>query len=166
MTAMAVLAVVGVLMVIEWRVSVRNERALRARGAREPPDDVHRWMRLAYPGGFMAMAGEGIVRGAAADMQLLAGGVVFLAAKTLKYWSIASLGPYWSFRVLVVPGAPLVQHGPYRFARHPNYIAVIGELVGAALLFDAPAAGTIATLLFAELIRRRVAVEERALLNR
>jgi methyltransferase len=114
----------------------------------------------------MAMAGEGIVRGAAADLQLLAGGVVFLAAKTLKYWSIASLGPYWSFRVLVVPGAPLVEHGPYRFARHPNYIAVIGELVGAALLFNAPAAGTIATLLFAELIRRRVAVEERALLNR
>ena len=49
---------------------------------------------------------------------------VFAAAKLLKWWAIRSLGPYWTFRVIVVPGSSRVDSGPYRFLRHPNYIAV------------------------------------------
>lgn len=161
-----ILAVVLAPMFVESRISVRNERRLRARGAREAPGDVYRWMQLAYPGGFIAMAGEGLVRGPGGEGQLLTGAALFLAAKGLKYWAMAALGPSWSFRVLVVPGAPLVSHGPYAFARHPNYIAVMGEFVAAALLLNAPAAGLVATLVFAVLIRKRIGIEERALLNR
>jgi methyltransferase len=160
---LAALIAIAALMLTEARVSARNARALRARGAREPQDDVYRWMQLAYPSAFVLMGLEGFIRGEGPTAQWIAGGTLFVAAKTLKYWAIASLGSFWSFRVLVVPGAPLVAHGPYRFLRHPNYLAVIGELIGAAILLNARLAGPLATLVFAALIRRRVAVEERAL---
>jgi methyltransferase len=162
MTLVALIAI-GALMLAEARLSARNERALRARGAREPQDDVYHWMKLAYPSAFVLMGLEGFIRGEGSTAQWIAGGALFVAAKTLKYWAIASLGSFWSFRVLVIPGAPLVTHGPYRFLRHPNYVGVIGELIGAAILLNARLVGPLATLVFAELIRRRIAVEERAL---
>jgi methyltransferase len=93
----------------------------------------------------------------------IAGGIVFTLAKVVKWWAILTLGRFWTFRVIVVPDATLVSRGPYRFLRHPNYVGVIGELVGVGLLTGAVVAGPVATILFAMLIRRRIAVEERAL---
>jgi len=54
-----------------------------------------------------------------------------VAAQALRWWCITTLGPRWNTRVLVVPGLPLVADGPYRWLRHPNYVAVVVE--GAAL---------------------------------
>jgi methyltransferase len=65
--------------------------------------------------------------------------------------------------VLVLPGEPLVTRGPYRHLRHPNYVAVAGELIGAAAMLAAPYTGVVFTALFVEIMRRRVQVEERAL---
>jgi methyltransferase len=62
-----------------------------------------------------------------------------------------------------VPGDPLVSHGIYRYLRHPNYVGVIGEIVGAALMTRAIVAGPIAVLVFGALLRKRIAVEERVL---
>jgi methyltransferase len=83
--------------------------------------------------------------------------------KGLKYWAIATLGERWSFRVLVPPHSALVTSGPYRFMRHPNYLAVMGELAGMALLANAPVSGVAALLVFGGLLRARIRVEERAL---
>jgi len=160
---LVIVGVIAALMLAETWLSKRNERALRAAGAAEPDDDVYGVMQWAYPGGFVAMAVEGIVRGGAADLRLVAGAAVFVASKALKYWAIASLGRLWSFRVLVTPGVPLVTSGPYRVLRHPNYVAVLGELVGSALLLEAPVTGAMATFFFAALLRRRIAVENRAI---
>jgi methyltransferase len=74
-----------------------------------------------------------------------------------------SLGERWSFRVLVLPGAPLVARGAYRFLSHPNYIGVAGEIAGAALLMGGPRTGVLFTILFGWLMLRRIKVEERAL---
>ena len=120
-------------------------------------------MRIAYPGTFLAMLGEGVLRGGPPLSLLLAGATLFAAAKALKWWAIATLGPAWTFRVIVVPGAPLIGSGPYRFVAHPNYIAVVGELVGAALMTGGVISGPIATAIFGMLLRKRVAVEERML---
>lgn len=160
---LTVLALIAFLMLLETYHSRRNERALRARGAREPHDDVYRWMQIAYPGSFILMGVEGMLRGGPPGGQLVAGAILFGAAKALKYWAIASLGHYWSFRVLVLPGASLVTTGPYRWCRHPNYIGVMGELLGAAVLLHAPIAGVGGLLGFGLLLRRRIAVEEQAL---
>jgi methyltransferase len=84
-------------------------------------------------------------------------------AKALKFWAIATLGPRWTFRVLVPPGAPLVTGGPYAWVRHPNYLAVIGEFVSFAILVGAPLTGLGSVIGFGALLRRRIRVEERAL---
>jgi methyltransferase len=156
-------AIVAVAMLGELRVSLGNERVLRRDGAIEPPDPVYGTMRWAYPATFVVMALEGSV-GAPAPVPLaIAGAIVFVLAKALKVWAIASLGTRWTFRVLVLPGAPLVTSGPYRWLRHPNYVGVVGELVGFALLVGAWVAGPASLIFFGYLLARRIAAEERAL---
>lgn len=160
--ALATLAML-LMMTIEARVSATHEKALRARGATEAPDDVYGAMRIAYPAAFVVMGAEGMWRGLPAGPWIVAGAIVLLAAKALKYWAITALGDRWTFRVLVVPRAPLVTSGPYRHLRHPNYLAVLGEFAGFGTLLGAPIASILTTLGFSVLLRRRIEVEERAL---
>jgi methyltransferase len=150
-------------MLLEAQRAARNERAQRARGGIEPSDDVYKMMRVAYPAAFLAMLGEGAVRGGVPATALVAGATLFVLAKALKWWAILTLGPFWTFRVIVVPGAPLVASGPYRWLRHPNYVGVVGELAGAALMTGALVAGPIATAGFVALLSKRISVESRML---
>ena len=157
------LFVVMLMMLAETARSRSNEQWLRAQGAVEPTDDVYAMMQWVYPAAFIIMAFEGAVRGISSGFTTLLGVIVFCASKALKYWAIASLGRRWTFRVLVLPGAPLVDRGPYAFLRHPNYVGVIGELVGMALLVGARVAGPLATVVFGWLLWRRIRVENAAL---
>ena len=163
MTPRLVLIAVFIPMLVEARRASLNERALRARGAIEPPGDVYKMMRVAYPAAFLAMIAEGFFRGRPAAPALTSGVLLFGAAKALKWWAILTLGPFWTFRVIVVPGAPLVTGGPYRYLRHPNYVAVAGELAAVALMTGAVVTGPLGIVGFAALMLKRVAVEERAL---
>lgn len=150
-------------MLIEAAVSRRNERVLRGMGATEPSGDVYPLMQVVYPVAFVAMLIEGWIRAPRVDVIVAAGFAVFVAAKSLKYWAITVLGERWTFRVLVPPNSTRVVAGPYRMLRHPNYIAVMGELAGAALLVHAFVTGIVALLSFGALIVARIRVEERAL---
>jgi methyltransferase len=162
----ACLAAVGTavtLLIAEAVLSRRHERALRARGAREPEHDVYRVMQVAYPLCFIAMAAEGWWQGPPVPGIFWSGLALFAIAKGLKYWAVATLGDRWTFRVLIPPDSPRVVSGPYAFLRHPNYIAVAGELIAFAMMMDAPIAGPVATAGFTALMLRRLRVEERAL---
>jgi methyltransferase len=163
--AIAALTIVAVLLIMagEAALSAFNERLLRSRGAVEPAGDVYALMRWAYPLGFALMGLEGLVWGPSPPIVLAAGLSMFGVAKALKLWAISSLGTRWTFRVLVLPGEPLVVRGPYRWVRHPNYLAVIGELISVALIVWAPVTGAVSTIGFGALIARRVRVEDRAL---
>jgi len=153
---------VGAMLVETVRASA-NERAQRARGGIEPPGDVYGLMRVAYPGAFLAMFVEGALRTAPPSAVVVAGAALFIAAKGLKWWAILSLGRFWTFRVIVVPGARLVVGGPYRWLRHPNYVGVMGELGGVALMTGALVSGVVGIATFGVLVVRRIAIEERAL---
>jgi len=150
-------------MLLEARLARKNEQALIAGGAREAPDDVFPVMRVVYPLCFIAMIAEGWYRGHTVSNLVFAGACVFVAAKVLKYWAVASLGPRWSFRVLVPPGSSLVTSGPYRYLQHPNYVAVVGELGGVALMTQAPVTGAMALVVFGFVLMARVRAENRAL---
>ncbi|OLD18001.1 MAG: hypothetical protein AUJ01_08285 [Acidobacteria bacterium 13_1_40CM_3_65_5] len=150
-------------MLIEARRAARNERAQLKRGGVEPPDDVYKMMRVAYPACFLAMLVEGAWRGMPPLAALTTGATLFVLAKALKWWAILTLGPFWTFRVIVVPGVPLVVRGPYRWLRHPNYVGVVGELAGGALMTGALVTGPIATAGFLILLSKRIAVESRML---
>ena len=158
-----VAVVVYVPMAVEARRAARNEAAQRARGGVEPPGDVYQLMRFVYPAAFLAMLVEGAIRGGPTAWIFAAGALVFAAAKAVKWWAIVSLGPSWTFRVIVVPGASRIARGPYRWIRHPNYVGVLGELAGAAAMAGAPIAGAAGLVAFAGLLARRIAVEELAL---
>jgi methyltransferase len=163
------LILVFVPMLVEARRAASNERAQRARGGIEPAGDVYSVMRVAYPAAFLVMIGEGYWRHAhmvpaVADLRVaILGFALFVAAKALKWWAIIALGPSWTFRVVVVPGAPRVAGGPYAYLRHPNYVAVISELAAVALMSGARVSGPLATLAFGVLIMKRISVEEKAL---
>jgi methyltransferase len=161
------------LMLAEARLSARNTTALRQRGAVEPSGDVFAALSATYILAFLAMGIEGIWRAASAPPvgdrglggpEWIASGVVlFAASKWLKYWAIRTLGERWSFRVLTLPGVPLATTGPYRYVAHPNYIAVVGELTGAAMMFGAAMTGPISIALFGLALWARVRFETRVL---
>jgi methyltransferase len=136
---------------------------MRAQGAVEPPDPAYDSMRWVYPGTFVAMTVESLLM-ARIDVRLLfTGAIVLVAAKILKAWAIHSLGDRWTYRVFVLRDMPLVTRGPYRWFRHPNYVAVVGELLGFAILAGARWTGPASVLVFGALLRQRIRSEEQAL---
>ena len=153
----------AVAMALEARRSAANETRLFTAGASLAPDPTYPAMRILYPAGFAVTCLEGWWRNAAWDGWAALGVSVFLIAKALKYAAIHALGGRWSFRVVVLPGAALVTHGVYRYLRHPNYVGVAGEILGAALWMRAPIAGTLFAVTFGWILLRRIRVEERAL---
>ena len=164
MTAVpAVFVVVFAFMLVEARRAAANERAQRARGGVEPPGDVYALMQVIYPASFLVMLAEGAWRGGPPQPIFVAGAALFAATKALKWWAILSLGPFWTFRVIVVPGSRLIISGPYRFVPHPNYVAVVGEFIAVAMMTGAWVSGPLALLAFAALLVKRIAVEEQAL---
>jgi methyltransferase len=163
MIAAAALAVVLLFMLAELVVSTRHERLLQDRGAIVPPDPVYSTMRWAYPAVFVAMAAEGAVSTPVPTLVLWTGIAVFTLGKIIKVWAIAALGDRWTYRVLVLPGVPLVANGPYRYVRHPNYVGVVGELIGMALITGARMSGPLGVVFFSWLLVRRIRAEEQAL---
>ena len=92
-------------------------------------------------------------------------GAALLFTMALRYWAVSSLGDRWNTRVLVEPGVPAVSGGPYRFLRHPNYLAVVVEVAALPMLHTAWLTAIVFTVLDAWMLRVRIAVEERALLE-
>jgi methyltransferase len=89
--------------------------------------------------------------------------ILFIAAQGLRYWAIISLGNLWNTRIIIVPGSKLVHSGPYKYFKHPNYMAVITELAVLPLMFSC----FFTTIIFSAanllLLKRRIAIEENAL---
>ncbi|WP_121717615.1 isoprenylcysteine carboxylmethyltransferase family protein [Streptomyces sp. E5N91] len=86
-----------------------------------------------------------------------------LLAQALRWWCIATLGPYWNTRVIVVPGTRPVDTGPYRFLRHPNYLAVVVEVAALPLVHSAWLTAAVFTAANAMLLTVRLRCENTAL---
>lgn len=124
-----------------------------------------------YP--FMVVLHTGFLVGCLAEVVLLdrpwipALGVPCLVlavlAQALRWWVITTLGPRWNTRVIVIPGLAPVEGGPFRWLRHPNYLAVVVEGVVLPLIHSAWLTALVFTVLNAALLRARIAVEDRAL---
>ncbi|WDT58493.1 isoprenylcysteine carboxyl methyltransferase family protein [Streptomyces sp. G7(2002)] len=89
--------------------------------------------------------------------------VLVVLAQSLRWWCITTLGPYWNTRVIVVAGASLVSAGPYRFLRHPNYVAVVVEIAALPLVHSAWMTAAMFSLANAILLTVRVRCENAAL---
>jgi methyltransferase len=92
--------------------------------------------------------------------------VLFLLLQLARLWVLASLGRYWTTRVVTLPGTPLVARGPYRFLRHPNYLIVELEIISLPLAFGANWIALVFGLANAALLAWRIRVEDTALASR
>ena len=88
---------------------------------------------------------------------------VFVVLQLVRVWVIASLGPRWTTRIIIVPGAPLIHAGPYRFVDHPNYLVVIGEIASLPLAFGLWQVALLFSALNAAVLAIRIREENRAL---
>ena len=86
-----------------------------------------------------------------------------LLAQALRWWCITTLGRYWNTRVIVVPGTRLIDAGPYRFLRHPNYVAVVVEIAALPLVHSAWLTAAVFTAANAVLLTVRIRCENAAL---
>jgi methyltransferase len=160
----ALLLLVGAERLYELRLSKRNADLAFARGGVEMGREHFGWMRVLHAGFLLACALEVAWFHRSFDprvgLPMLA---LALSAQALRYWAIASLGPRWNVRVIVMPGEPVVTDGPYRWVRHPNYAAVVLEGVAIPLIHGAWLTALVFSALNALLLRVRIQVEERAL---
>lgn len=155
---------VGVERIAELIVARRNLARSLARGG-------HEVGFAQYP--FMVALHAGLLAGAVAEVwfgdrpflpwlgwPMLA---VVVAAQGLRWWCIRTLGSQWNTRIVVVPGAPRITSGPYRWLRHPNYVAVVAEGVALPLVHTAWITALTFTVLNAALLTVRIRVEDAAL---
>lgn len=102
----------------------RNERNLRQRGGVEV-GAAHYPLFILLHGSWLIVLALAVPWDAPVSWPLIA---AFLVLQAGRVWVIASLGPYWTTRIITVPGAPLVRSGPYRSLKHPNYLVVALEI--------------------------------------
>jgi methyltransferase len=164
-TAFVVLVLaVGVERLAELRVAKRNLAWARARGAIEIGAGHYPAMLVLHS----ALLVGAVVEVVAADRPFLPAlalpmVAVVLGAQALRWWCIRTLGPQWNTRIVVVPGLPLVTGGPYRFVRHPNYVAVVAEGVALPLVHTAWVTAVLFTACNAALLTVRIRAEDGAL---
>lgn len=142
----------------------RTAQALAAKGARFVRDDGFGLILVVHGLWFAGLGLESLLSPyAALGWWTWAGASLWLAGATLRYSSMAALGLRWNTRVWVLPSAPLVARGPYRWLRHPIYVGVALELVGVPLAFGAWATVLGLLPLHGVALARRIKAEERAL---
>lgn len=150
---------------LERFVALRHERRLRSAGAPEIAPWVFRLMAPVYALAFPAAVAEHLLLERRPHPALaLAMTLLFAAAKVLKIWAIAHLGGAWTMRVFVPRDLRVAGGGPYRFVRHPNYVAVAVEMLALPLAGGAWITALASLVLFLPLLAARVRTEERALL--
>jgi len=141
----------------------RNERAVREMGASEYDSEGYRTIVLMHAAFFVSLGAEYFLLKRALNTYWPILATVFVLAQALRYWAIASLGVFWNTKILVLPGIEPVKNGPYRYMKHPNYVAVSIEIAVIPLIFSC----YITCILFSALnliaLRRRIRIEESAL---
>ena len=166
MTAyLLLLAATGAERIVELVLSTRHARAAFARGGVEYGRGHFPALVALHVGLLLACAAE-VVYGNRPFLPWLGWPMLLLVllSQALRYWCITTLGMQWNTRVIVVPGLTLVTRGPYRWLRHPNYLAVVVEGFALPLVHSAWITAAGFTVLNAVLLLGfRIPTEERAL---
>ena len=161
---LAFLGALGAERIVELIISARNARWAFARGAIEAGAGHYPVMATFHTLFIVSCAAEAIVlrRAFAGEVGwiALAGALI---AQALRYWAIITLGRRWNTRIIVLPGAPPVTSGPYRLMRHPNYLAVIMEMICVPMIYGCWITAMGFSAGNALLLRVRIRAEESAL---
>ena len=161
---LAALGLLGAERLYELFLSRRNAERVLARGGLEVGRAHFRVMAVVHTLFLFSCAAEVVLLGRPFPGAVGAVAIAAaIAAQALRYWAIRTLGESWNVRILVVPNAPPVRHGPYRFLRHPNYLAVIVEMIAVPIAHGAWITALVFSIANALLLVVRIRAEERAL---
>lgn len=156
--SLVLLGLVTLQRLAELALSRRNAAALRAAGGIEVGQAHYRpliGLHVAWIAGLWLLAW---------DRPVAPGWLgAYLLLQVARYWVIATLGRRWTTRVIVLPGAPLVRQGPYRWVRHPNYLVLAAEVALLPLVFGLWAYALVFSALNAAILAVRIHAENRAL---
>lgn len=157
--AQAVFAYVIIQRLAELAYANANTRRLLAEGGREYGAQHYPLFIVLHTGWLISIAlfAEPTTR---PDLLLIN---TFIASQTFRFWTLASIGRWWTTRIISAPHFPKVKRGPYRFIKHPNYALVVVEIALLPLLLGAPAMALTFSLLNAALLWWRITVENAVL---
>jgi methyltransferase len=158
----AILALVALQRLGELALARRNTRALLARGAVEIGARHYPLIVILHSAWLLSVLWF-LPYPATIHWPLLG---VFLVLQGLRVWVLMTLGPYWTTRIISLPGAPVVTGGPYRYVRHPNYLVVAGEIAVLPLVFGETMVAVVFSLANAGLLAWRIRQEETGLTAR
>ncbi|HUN30354.1 MAG TPA: isoprenylcysteine carboxylmethyltransferase family protein [Alphaproteobacteria bacterium] len=154
-----IVAAVALLRLAELLYAGRNTRRLLARGGVEVAPEQYPWFVALHAAWLLSLL-LFVPAGARPNLFLLG---LFALAQGARIWIIATLGAFWTTRVVTLPGAPLVRAGPYRLMRHPNYAIVCVEIAALPLAFGSWPIALFFSLANAVLIAWRIRLEDAAL---
>jgi methyltransferase len=142
--------------------SARNTKALLARGAREEGAGYYPVVAATHLGWIASLFF--LVPADAQPFWPVIG--VYVVLQVARYWVIATLGPYWTHRIITIDEAPIVSSGAYRFVRHPNYAITVAETLLLPLAFSAVALALIMTVIWVAVVSYKIRLEDAALAAR
>lgn len=157
-----VLALVALQRVAELIYARHNAERLMRRGGVEAGASHYPLIVLLHAGWLVSMAV--LIPPSTPPNWWLLG--AYAALQALRIWTVASLGPYWTTRVITISGEPLVRRGPYKFLRHPNYAVVCAEIAVLPLAFGAVDIAVGFSILNAALLSWRIRIENHAIAQR
>ncbi len=158
------LAAVGILRLIELRVSLRNKQRMLADGAVPVPEPQFKLIVAVHTGVLFGAALEGILF--KRPFLPVFGTVMFflfVASNLIRLWVVRALGALWSVQVMDSTKLGVVTTGPFRFVRHPNYTGVVLEVITLPVIYTAWITATLAALGYAIVLSMRNPAEERGL---
>lgn len=162
---LALLALAGIGRLVELGISRRNQRQLEKQGVRKFAEPHFRWMVLLHGGVLIAAAVEVVILHRPLIPALaIPMGVLFVLANLLRWWVIRTLAGHWNVEVMASSHVGVVTSGPYRWVRHPNYVAVVAELFALPMIHTAWITALVGTAADLEILRRRVGVEDGVLM--
>ena len=156
--SIALLTFVTAQRLAELVIARRNTMALLAKGAREIAPDHYPYIVALHTAWLIGLW----VLATGQPIQLFWFGL-FMLLQVLRLWVLATLGERWTTRIIILPGAPLIEGGPYRFFKHPNYMIVTGEIAALPLAFGMPLYALVFSLLNAAILTIRIRAENAAL---
>ena len=142
----------------ELLLAERNTRRLLAKGAHEVGRGHYPFVVAVHAGWLVALW----LLGPGPPIHVFPL-IIYIALQGARAWVLLSLGERWTTRIIILPGAPLVRHGPYRWLNHPNYLIVIAEIAVLPLVFGLPVVAAFFSALNAIVLWVRLREENRAL---
>ncbi|MBM7644667.1 methyltransferase [Scopulibacillus daqui] len=149
--------------VTELIIARSNEAYLKSRGAVEIGHSHYKWIVLVHAGFFVSLLTEVLILRKTLASWFWIPLAFFAAAQVLRLWALLSLGRYWNTKIIILPNAPVVARGPYKYLRHPNYLIVATEILTLPLIFRAYFTAFVFTILNIIVLSIRIPIEEKAL---